>query len=85
MLSAAAFPSIRQTVPPFGFAEIGLAKRGVFLFEVGVERHDGNFGLGGLDRVGDQWRVRRRDRNRHGVGLAQHVLDDLGLARLVRG
>ena len=36
-------------------------------------------------RLGDQRRIRRRDRDRGGVGLAEHVLHDLRLAGLVRG
>ena len=45
----------------------------------------GIVGFGGPDRLGDQLGVRRRDRDRGGVGLAEHVLHDLRLAGLVRG
>ena len=66
-------------------AEISLAQRGIFLLEVGIERHHRNLRIGGLDGVRDQRRVRRRDRDRDGVGFAEHVLDDLGFASLIRG
>jgi len=65
-------------------AEIGLAQRRIFLLEVGVQRHDRYFRLGGLDGVGDQGRVGRRDRHRDGVGFAEHVSHDLGFTGLVR-
>ena len=43
------------------------------------------FRIGGFDAVGDHRRVRRRNRDRRGVGLAENVADDLRFARFVRG
>ena len=84
-------PLIAQTIKsanpsiPIMTVDADLAKGCVFLGEVGVDRHDGDLRVGALQRLRDQLGVGRRNGDRRGVRLAQHILYDLRLAGLVRG
>src|SRR6185437_1206123 len=65
-------------------AEIGLAQRHVGLGQVRVDGHDRDRRIGRPDRLGDQRRVRGRNRNASRIRPAEDITDDLSLARFVR-
>ena len=62
--------------------EVGLPQAGVFLGQVGIDRHDRDLRRLPLQEIRHQRRIGRRDGDR-GHALGQEVIDDLNLTGLV--